>query len=151
MEPMLIDLGNDFFIVKIGRGDEVERVLTEGPWLIGENYLHIQRWGPNFSAYSATILSLPVWIYFPELSAEYSNVEWLCRAGDQIGKIIKVDDITMVISRDKFARVCVEADLQKHLRSHYRMGGKVYHIQYEGQSDLCFSCGKYGTWKSSAR
>lgn len=31
MEPIIIDLGNDFFVVKLGRRDEVEQALTEGP------------------------------------------------------------------------------------------------------------------------
>lgn len=47
-EPLLISLGNDFFIVKLGGCTEYERALTEGPWLIGDNYLHVQRWKPNF-------------------------------------------------------------------------------------------------------
>lgn len=42
-EPIFIDLGYDFFIAKIGRREEYERALTEGPWMIGNNYHHVQR------------------------------------------------------------------------------------------------------------
>lgn len=48
MEPLLIYYGNDFFIVKLRKRGEYERALVEGSWMIGENYLHVQRWKPNF-------------------------------------------------------------------------------------------------------
>lgn len=38
----------------------------------------------------------------------------------------------------------MEINLQKPLRSHYRMRERDYQIQYDGLSDLCFCCGKYG-------
>lgn len=47
-EPMLIDLGNNFYIVKVYMREEYERALLDGPWLIGDNYPHVQRWKPNF-------------------------------------------------------------------------------------------------------
>lgn len=34
-EPMLIDLGYDFFIVKLSRQEEYDRALLEGPWIVG--------------------------------------------------------------------------------------------------------------------
>lgn len=40
-ELMLIDLGFDFFIVKLTRREEYVRALTEGPWMIGDSYLHV--------------------------------------------------------------------------------------------------------------
>lgn len=42
-EPLLTDLGFDFFMVKLGRREEYERALMEGPWMIWDNYLHVQR------------------------------------------------------------------------------------------------------------
>lgn len=41
--PLLIDLGFDFFIVKLGTKEEYYRDLLEGPWMIGDNYLHVQK------------------------------------------------------------------------------------------------------------
>lgn len=50
--------------------------------MIGDNYLHVQRWRPNFSAEDAKISMLPVWVRFPDLPVEYFDEEWLRRAGD---------------------------------------------------------------------
>lgn len=59
-DPLLIDLGNDFFIVKLINIEEYECALSEGPWMIGEYYLHVQSWRHNFMVDSVKITSLPV-------------------------------------------------------------------------------------------
>lgn len=42
-EPLLIDLSNNFFIVKLYGREEYKRALLDIPWMICENYLHVQR------------------------------------------------------------------------------------------------------------
>lgn len=46
---------------------------------------------------------------------EFFNKEILLRMGNQIGKETKVDEATASISHRRFARVCVEVDLDKLL------------------------------------
>lgn len=123
---------------------DYEVALLNGPWVISDHYLHVQRWVPNFMPNTAKIKSLLVWIRFPILPVEYYTVRWLERAGNRIGRIIKVNKATLMASRGKFARVCVEVDLTKPLRSGYRKRGEMHDLQYEGLHDLCFHCGKYG-------
>lgn len=106
----MIDLMNDFYIVKLASREEYERPLMDGPWMIGDNNLHIQRWRPNFREETEKIKSLPVWVRSPVLPIEYYTEKWLRKAGDETGKTIKVDVTTLVISRGKFARVCVEIE-----------------------------------------
>lgn len=57
---------------------------------------------------------------------------------------MKVDLATLLASRGKFARVCVEVDLNKPRMAGYQMRGEYYRLQYEGLQDLCLGCGKYG-------
>lgn len=40
-EPILIDLSNNYFIVKLNKREEYERALLDEPWMISENYLHV--------------------------------------------------------------------------------------------------------------
>lgn len=75
------------------------------------------------------------------LQVEYYIERWLRKAGNEIGHTIKVDIITLLASREKFARVCVEVDLQKPLIAGYRMRGEFWRLQYEGLIDLCFAAG----------
>lgn len=49
-----------------------------------------------------------------------------------------MDETTLATSRGKFARVCVEIDLNKPLEASYKMRG------VEGLQELCFNCGRYG-------
>lgn len=53
-------------------------------------------------------------------------------------------DTTLAKSRGRFARVCIEIDLEKPLVATYKMKGKYWKLQYEGLHELCFVCGKYG-------
>lgn len=93
---------------------------------------------------SAKISSLPVWVRVPWLPVEYYDEEWLWSVGNTIGKTIKVDDTTRATVRGRFARICVEIDLEKPLVASYRIRGREGKFQYEGLYDLCFNCGKYG-------
>lgn len=112
--------------------------------MISDNYLHIQRWQPNFVAESAKISTLSVWVRFPQLPIEYYNNEWLRKARDNIGRTIKIDSITLAMTQGKFAEVCVKIDLNKSVRAYYRMRGRHDVSKYEGLQGLCFTCGKYG-------
>lgn len=131
-EPLLIDLGNDFFIVKLGSRSEYEWVLSEGTWMIGGHYLHVQRWRPNFVADLVEITSLFVLVRFPTLPVKFYTETWLRSIGDQLGKTIKVVDMTLATTRGRFARVCIELDLKKPLYSRYLLRGREWQLQYEG-------------------
>lgn len=143
---VLIDLSTDFFIVRFTSKDEYCAALLKGPWMLGDNYLHVQRWQPDFVADDAVITHLPVWVRFPKLPVEYysNSVDWLHRAGNKLGKTLKVDTATLAASRGRFARVCVEIDLRKPLLTGYSFKGKQWSVQYEGLHLICFHCGKYG-------
>lgn len=94
--------------------EEYEKALLEGPWMIGDHYLHVQNWRPNFRVKKAKINSLPVWVKFHVLPVEYYSERWLKKAGNLIGQNIKVDITTLLASQGKFAHVCVEWTIINH-------------------------------------
>lgn len=98
-EPMLIDLCNDYFTVKLHKKEEHERALLNGPWMIGEHYLHVHRWKSNFRPDSEGIKTLQVWVRFPILPLEYYTAGWLKISGNNTGKTIKVDMVMLIASR----------------------------------------------------
>lgn len=107
--------------------------------MIGDNYLHVQRWRPNFFAETMFIKSLPVWVCLPVLLVEYYIESWLKRDGDRIGNTIKFDDMTRAMTKGKFARVYVEVDLTKPLKMGYKIRGRDWKLQYKGLHELCFT------------
>lgn len=75
---------------------------------------------------------------------EFYDPEFLSALGDKIGKTLKVDLTTTLQTRGKFARLCVQVDLDNPLLANYKLKGRYMKIEYEGIHLICFSCGKYG-------
>ncbi|CAI9089568.1 OLC1v1024159C1 [Oldenlandia corymbosa var. corymbosa] len=47
---VIADMDRDYFSVTFADPEDVQMVLTKGPWLIGESYLFTQRWDNTFNA-----------------------------------------------------------------------------------------------------
>lgn len=110
----LIDLLNDFFIVRFKAKEDYDTALLDGPWLIADHYLHVQRWKPNFIAETTEITHLHVWICSPMLPVEYYTSHRLQRAGNQIGKTLKVVYTTLLASRGRFASISLRLTYANH-------------------------------------
>ncbi|XP_010684971.1 uncharacterized protein LOC104899471 [Beta vulgaris subsp. vulgaris] len=116
----------------------------EGPWMIGESYLTIRRWVPNFIADEAPIKTLTAWVRIPHLSVEYFDKQILHKIGSKIGKVIKIDRNTESMDRGPYVRFCIEVDLSKPLLSKFVLNKRTWIIQYEGLKLICFKCGRLG-------
>lgn len=66
------------------------------------------------------------------------------RLGNLVGKVVKVDETTMMIVRGKFAQVCVEIDLHKPLVSFMAVIGYLQLVEYEELYQICFRYNQYG-------
>lgn len=69
---------------------------------------------------------------------------FLKKISKNIGRPVKVDTTTSLVSIGRFARVCVELDLSKPLLAKFTLEGEVVPIEYEGIQMVCFNCGLYG-------
>ncbi|XP_031131901.1 uncharacterized protein LOC116033288 [Ipomoea triloba] len=107
-------------------------------------YLIVKQWVPNFDPMTDTTKKVLVWVRFPNLSVEYYNLLTLRKIGNKLGRTVQVDHTTSLVSRGKFARVCVEIDLTKPLISRFTLEEKVWQVAYEGMHLVCFTCGLYG-------
>ncbi|KAI9125728.1 hypothetical protein K1719_003146 [Acacia pycnantha] len=144
----LIPLSNGYYVVSFSNKEDREYAFQEGPWMIEDHYLIVQRWRPNFNPWKADFQCvIAAWVRLPDVPFEFYNVESLRRIGNMIGKMIKVDRSTSVYDKGGFARICVEIDLKKPLLPTYLVFGEERNIIYEGLHQVCFSCGKYGHQK----
>ena len=139
-----IALGQDFFLIRFTLNEDHSKVLRTGPWFVGGHYLSIRRWEPNFRPLEANLSAVAVWIRLPELPIEYYKVSVLKNIGKAIGPVLRIDTHTTSESRGKFARLCVQVNLDKPLVNLIRIGGIWQKVQYEGLGSLCFSCGRVG-------
>ena len=102
-----IDLGYDYFLVKFELPKDVDSILSSGPWFIGQHFLAIRQWEPEFKASTATLSSVAVWIRLPELPIEFYEPNALLKIERAIGPVLRIDSHTASGERSRFARLCV--------------------------------------------
>ncbi|QHO28903.1 uncharacterized protein LOC127740571 [Arachis duranensis] len=138
----VIDLGQDFYLVKFYANEDFDFALLEGPWKLYDHYLTVRLWEPNFNPQTATIDKVTAWIRPPGLPIKLYDRNILRKIENIIGRTVKVDSNTAELCRGKFARLCVEVDLTKPLIGRYLINGREYRVEYEGIHQICFSCGR---------
>ncbi|KAF7839850.1 uncharacterized protein G2W53_008332 [Senna tora] len=142
-EIELVDLGNDYFLAKFDTFADQDFALIGGPWIILDHYLIIRPWTSLFSP-NEQIQKLAAWVHLPDLPIELYDINFLSTLGNHIGKVIRIDVKTTQQLRGKYARLCVELDLEEPLLSQYCVHGMPRKIEYEGLHFICFECGIYG-------
>ena len=88
--------------------------------------------------------SVAVWIRLNELPIEYYHAEALLQISKAIGNVLRVDTHTTSESRGRFARICVQVDVEKPLVTAILIGKGEQPVCYKGIHKLCFECGRIG-------
>jgi len=82
----LIDIGHDYYVARFSNLEDYEHVMVNGSWMIGDNYLVIREWVPNFTPEEDNITKLTAWVRILKLSVEYFNKDFLLhKIGSKIG------------------------------------------------------------------
>ena len=90
----LIDIGYGFFIVRFDIPQDYQHALMDGPWFVGDHYLHVQAWEADFHPHVAKISTTAVWIHLEQLPIEYYHPEFLKHVGNKLGKLLRIDAVT---------------------------------------------------------
>ncbi|KAJ4846895.1 hypothetical protein Tsubulata_026220 [Turnera subulata] len=143
-QVMMADMGNGFYLLRFTVDADYDRVLFDGPWMVGDHVVAVRRWQPHFCPDTAKIDKVATWIQIPKLELEYYDKENLIRIANRIGRVLKIDRATLNTSRCNFARICVEVDLTQPLKSKFKLRRRVWKIVYEGLRNICYECGRYG-------
>ena len=53
-----VPLGHGFFLARLSLKEDFENVLKKGPWFIGEHFLSLRPWEPNFRPAVANVTSV---------------------------------------------------------------------------------------------
>ncbi|XP_023871827.1 uncharacterized protein LOC111984428 [Quercus suber] len=144
----VIDLGKEFFLTRFSCKEDHDMVLRKGPWFIKEHFLSIKPWEPNFKPSTTIVSSIAVWIRLNKLPIEYYDVEVLKHLGNSIGKVLWIDIHTAAETRGRFARLCIQVDVEKTLITTLLVGGLHQPIIYAAHR-LCFMCGRIGHHKEA--
>lgn len=91
----LIDVGCAYYIIRFTNLDDYNFVLTQGPWMIGDSYLTIRKWIPNFVPDEEPIKVLTAWVRILNLSVEYFDKVFLNRIGERIGTLRSANTLSL--------------------------------------------------------
>nr|XP_011470766.1 PREDICTED: uncharacterized protein LOC105353385 isoform X1 [Fragaria vesca subsp. vesca]XP_011470767.1 PREDICTED: uncharacterized protein LOC105353385 isoform X1 [Fragaria vesca subsp. vesca] len=130
----LIDLPNDFYIVKFNLEEDMNTALCDGPWILAGQTLIVRKWKHDFDPMNERIGNMALWVRIVGLPVKYFKKFTLDKIGKIFGDVVKVDQLTLGQSRGKFARICVEVDLSKPLRPFVEVDSVAYNVVYEGIS-----------------
>lgn len=140
----LMDVDNGYYMVKFELEEDRKKVIGGGPWMVFDNYLSVAPWSPEFVSSIARVEKILVWVRFPGMNLVYYDESLLLAMAAAVGRSIKVDEHTLKVEEDRFARVCVEIDLNQPVVGKNRVRGTWYKVEYEGLHVICGDCGCYG-------
>ncbi|XP_028108293.1 uncharacterized protein LOC114307109 [Camellia sinensis] len=146
-----IDLGNHYYLIKFHLDFDLHKVLNDGPWFIGVNFLAIQKWEPEFHTDKATMSTTVLWAHLHGLPIEHYDRSILKRLGNRLGTLLKIDVHTENGDRRRFARLCIQVGLSKPLISKIKVGSFIQKVSYEGNTSVCFDCGRLGHEKGDCK
>ena len=138
----LIDLGYGFFIMHFDVLKDYHHALMDGPWFVGDQYLHVQTQETDFHPQIAKISTTAVWICLEQLPIEYYHPEFLKHVRKKLGKLLKFDAITSAAIRGRYARVCVQINMANSLPKHVKIGFFQQDIVYENLPMLNYRCSR---------
>ena len=64
----VIDLENNYFLIRLKSSEDAIYALIEGPWVIFGHYLTVQPWTPQFDSTITDLNSAIVWIRLPGMA-----------------------------------------------------------------------------------
>ncbi|KAJ4846596.1 hypothetical protein Tsubulata_040794, partial [Turnera subulata] len=140
----ILDLENNFYMVRFRESKDYLHALVDGPWVIYDNVLSVQPWTPEFRASLTRIESVVVWTQFPDFPVNRYHSHVFKHLGNMIGKTVKLDGNTRNPNRAKFAKVVVCVDITKPLKGTVYLEGEPIRVRYKGLPNICYACGKIG-------
>ncbi|KAL4384625.1 hypothetical protein GQ457_15G012350 [Hibiscus cannabinus] len=140
----LIDLDNEYYLVRFALEEDFQKVVKGGPWVIYGSYLTVQPWSRCFSTKEDHPSQIMAWVRLPKLSYRYYTKSLFCHIADTIGRVVRIDYNTTEGKRGRFARLAIMVDLHKPLVSGIIIDGYRQDIEYEGLPVICYKCGKFG-------
>ncbi|XP_073002499.1 uncharacterized protein [Typha latifolia] len=142
------DMAEGYYVFRFEKEEDLNHVLTNGPWTIQGQVLNLIPWRNNFRPSPEAFTTAPSWIQLHNLPQEYWELEALIPVAAFFGRPLRVDETTLDHTRSRFARVCIEADLSKPLKTAVWLGPKEervdHRVMYESIPKFCFKCGTIG-------
>ncbi|GJR05392.1 putative reverse transcriptase domain-containing protein [Tanacetum coccineum] len=148
-----------FFYFKFESIKGMEQVLEQGPWLIRNSPLILNKWSVNMSLSKDDVKKVLVWVKMLKLPIVAYTKDGLSRITSQIGRPIMVDSFTSEMcdatwGRMGYARALIEISVDKALKQEVVMVVRIedgaghtlerIKLEYEWKPPLCLECHVFG-------
>nr|XP_027083698.1 uncharacterized protein LOC113705999 [Coffea arabica] len=144
----VMELGPNLFQFNIPNQDDIERIVTGGPWLMDNQSLVLNRWSEGVEENYGAFITAPLWVQIWNLP-----VHWLSKeVGRKIGVVFK--DVKEVVipqgggKEGRHLKALVHVDLSKPLLrgTLVQIAGSLKWVafKYERCPDFCYKCGIVG-------
>ncbi|GJU91519.1 hypothetical protein Tco_1303942 [Tanacetum coccineum] len=96
---------DDFFFFKFDSITGLEQVLEQGPWMIRNTPIILNKWGPNLSLCKDKVTSVPIWVKLHKVPVVAYSEDGLSLIASQIGKPVMLDAFTTSMCNDPWGRI----------------------------------------------
>ncbi|XP_058723328.1 uncharacterized protein LOC131595094 [Vicia villosa] len=138
-----------YFLVRFKTRLDRDAVLMRGPYTVFKKPILLHEWTPKFTLQDDVLRVLPIWVIFPQLPLYCWGEHSIGKIANAIGKPLLTDECTSKKLRVSYARVLIEVDVTKQLRTHITIrdpqGEKMLQqVEYEWTPPYCTVCNKVG-------
>ncbi|GJT69757.1 putative reverse transcriptase domain-containing protein [Tanacetum coccineum] len=147
------------FLFKFADSTGMEKVLDQGPWLIRNTSLILNKWTPSLPLKKDVVTKVPIWVKLHKVPLVAYSEDGLSLIVTPIGKPLMLDAYTTFMcgeawGRINFARALIEVSSESDLKKEVTMGvpnddetdytREVISVEYEWQPQRCADCKKFG-------
>ncbi|GKA97666.1 reverse transcriptase domain-containing protein [Tanacetum coccineum] len=146
-------------LIKVKECTGMEKVLDQGPWLIRNTSLILNKWTPSLPLKKDVVTKVPIWVKLHKVPLVAYSEDGLSLIVTPIGKPLMLDAYTTFMcgeawGRINFARALIEVSSESDLKKEVTMGvpnddetdytREVISVEYEWQPQRCADCKKFG-------
>lgn len=144
----IADMPNSYFYVKCENIEMLKMVIFKGPWTVSGMVFQLSHWEEMLQLAMAKLNKAAIWLQLHHLPLDFWDVETLESMIENIGHLLKIDELTLERRRAKYTRVCLEIDLSQPLKCGFWVGYQdrraFMAILYKRLPIFCYSCGMIG-------
>lgn len=145
------DLGENRFLVEFDSEWLWRKAVHGGPWIFrGDVVIFVPYDGmQRFS--EAKIESIAVWIRIYDIPVRMMSKRFVRALGEKVGRVLEVGEESLDYKRVRVDFQLANALVPSVKKKVVGFGAMEFAIKYEGIPQFCFTCGRIGHVRGSAR
>ncbi|GJZ02307.1 RNA-directed DNA polymerase, eukaryota, reverse transcriptase zinc-binding domain protein [Tanacetum coccineum] len=150
---------NGVFLFKFRESEGLNYVLENGPWMVNNKPLMVQRWDPSIAMDKKDPETLPCWIKLHNVPLEAWTLKGISTIASGLGKPLIMDKTTTRLCKEGtgnfgYARVLVEINAEKEFKEMIEicyksknllnLCSKFVKVEYSWKPPKCIHCKVFG-------